>query len=95
MDLAHNLVLADSRCNGQKRDRLPALKHLAAWTERNAGCGGQIADALRNRSIVADLAASKRVAFWAYAQAEAAGGLTWVRADEMMLLVPQWREMFA
>lgn len=36
VDLAHDFVLADSKCNGKKRDRLPACEHLAAWTEGNA-----------------------------------------------------------
>jgi hypothetical protein len=27
-DLGHNFVLADDRCNGKKRDRLPACEHL-------------------------------------------------------------------
>jgi len=36
VDLGHNFVLADSRCNSQKRARLPACDHLAAWAERNA-----------------------------------------------------------
>jgi hypothetical protein len=35
VDLGHNFVLADSKCNSQKRDRLPACDHLAAWAERN------------------------------------------------------------
>jgi hypothetical protein len=41
VDLAHNFVLADSRCNIKKRDRLQAWEHLAAWSERNAKYGGQ------------------------------------------------------
>ena len=49
VDLGHNFVLADSRCNGQKRDRLPAYDHLAAWTERNAQLGSQIGDAIEER----------------------------------------------
>lgn len=32
-------VLADSRCNSQKRDRLPAHDHLSAWAERNTRFG--------------------------------------------------------
>ena len=36
--------------------------------------------------IVSELAVSNRVTQWAYAQTEAAGGLTWVRADEMVAL---------
>jgi len=39
VDLGHNFVLADSRCNAQKGDRLPAYDHLASWVERNATYG--------------------------------------------------------
>jgi 5-methylcytosine-specific restriction endonuclease McrA len=42
VDLDHNFVLADSRCNSQKRDRLPASDHLASWAERNAQFGAEI-----------------------------------------------------
>jgi hypothetical protein len=76
VDLGHNFVLADSKCNNQKRDRLPACEHLAAWVERNSGYGEQIADALKERGIIAELPASNRVAEWAYGQTEAASGLT-------------------
>ena len=34
--------------------------------------------------VFAELAASNRVASWAYGQTEAARGLTWLRADEMV-----------
>lgn len=93
VDLGHNFVLADSRCNSQKRDRLPACEHLGAWVERNSAFGGQIANVLKERGIIAELAASNRVATWAYGQTEAAHGLTWVRADEMVPLAAEWREM--
>src|SRR5215467_10505682 len=93
VDLGHNFVLADSRCNGRKRDRLPACEHLAAWTERNARFGEQIGKALEERGIVSQLAASHRLAQWAYAQTEAAHGLTWLRADEMVPLSPGWRKL--
>jgi hypothetical protein len=86
-------VLADSRCNSRKRDRLPACDHLAAWTERNARFGGQIGQALEERGIVSQLAASNRVAQWVYGQTEAANGLTWLRADEMVPLAPGWRAL--
>jgi 5-methylcytosine-specific restriction endonuclease McrA len=65
IDLAHNFVLADERCNNKQRDRLPACEHLAAWTERNATYGDQLGDALQQRGVVSDLAASNRVANWA------------------------------
>ena len=91
VDLGHNFVLADERCNNKKRERLPACEHLAAWTERNAKYGDQIRDALEQHGVVAELAASNRVAAWAYGQTEAARGLTWLRADEMVPLAAAWR----
>lgn len=94
-DLVHNFVLADSRCNNNERDRLPACEHLAAWAGRNAKYGVQLAQALVQRGVVAELAASNRVAEWAYAQTEAASGLTWMQADEMVPLVAGWRELIA
>jgi hypothetical protein len=93
VDLGHNFVLADSRCNSQKRDRLPACEHLAAWAERNSRFGDQISAALESCGLVAELGASRRVAEWAYGQTEAAGGLTWLRADEMVPLRSGWREL--
>jgi 5-methylcytosine-specific restriction endonuclease McrA len=93
VDLAHNFVLADSKCNSKKRDRLPACEHLAAWTERNAKYGAQLGDALGPHGIVGELATSNRVAQWAYAQTEAACGLTWLRADEMVQLTAGWRDL--
>jgi hypothetical protein len=92
-DLAHNFVLADSRCNSKKRDRLPACEHLAAWTERNAAYGAHLAAELESRGVVAELAASNRVAQWAYGQTEQAKGLTWLRADEMVPLDHRWRHL--
>jgi hypothetical protein len=93
VDLGHNFVLADERCNNKKRDRLPAYEHLAAWTERNATYGDQLCDALEQRCVITGLAASNRVAQWAYAQTEAAGGLTWLRADDMVPLAAKWRQI--
>jgi hypothetical protein len=89
-DLGHNLVLADFKCNNRKRDRIPAVEHLARWTERNARYGGEIVGALRDQLAV-DLGCSIRVAHWAYAQTEAAGGLTWVRREELVPLSAEWR----
>jgi hypothetical protein len=94
-DLGHNFVLADSTCNGRKRDRLPACEHLERWAERNAEYGGQIERELLQRGVVAELAASNKVTQWAYAQAEAASALTWVRADEMVPLAAGWRDVFS
>jgi hypothetical protein len=37
--------------------------------------------ALEERGIVSELAASNKVAKWAYEQTEAAGGLTWLKGS--------------
>jgi 5-methylcytosine-specific restriction endonuclease McrA len=95
VDLGHNFVLADSGCNSKKRDRLPACEHLAKWAERNAQHGSQIAARLEERGMVAELPASNRVTEWAYAQTEAAGGLTWLKADQMAPLPPHWRSLLS
>ena len=95
VDFGHNFVLAHSRCNAQKRERLPAYDHLAAWVERNATYGDEIANALQKGGIVTKLAVSNRITHWVYAQTEAAGGLTWLRKDEMVPLKERWRVLFA
>jgi hypothetical protein len=93
VDLGHNFVLADNTCNGKKRDRLPACEHLEKWVGRNSMYGGQIADALQERGIVAELDASNRVTCWAYEQTAAASGSTWLRADDMVPLDSGWRRL--
>lgn len=62
IDLGHNFVLADSGCDGKKRDLLPAYDYLAAWTERNGKFGDQIRSAMEERGFISQLTASNRVA---------------------------------
>jgi hypothetical protein len=90
IDLAHNFVLADNQCNSKKRDRMPHIVHLAAWTQRNRDHGSEIASELKDR-FPCDLECANRIAFWAYAQTEAAQGLTWLRGDELLPLSLEWR----
>jgi 5-methylcytosine-specific restriction endonuclease McrA len=80
IDLGHNFVLADIRCNGRKRDRIAHVDHLARWCERNREYGNQIATAL-NEQIVYELPSANRIAYWAYEQTKTANGLTWLRGD--------------
>jgi hypothetical protein len=71
-DLGHNLVLSDRKCNGQKRDRIPAVNHLESWRDRNQVFGQQITAAVGLR-IPCDLPASTRIAYWAYGQFRCSG----------------------
>ena len=93
LPFARSSQLVVGSCNGKKRDRLPACKHLAAWSERNSRYGEQIRTALEERGMVSQLGASIRVAPWAYSQTEAAGGLTWLRGDDMVPLETTWRTL--
>jgi hypothetical protein len=43
IDAVENLVLADGRCNNDKRDLLPGLPHVTAWASRNRRHGGALA----------------------------------------------------
>jgi hypothetical protein len=43
IDVIENLVLADRRCNNDKRDLLPGLPHVTAWARRNQRHGGALA----------------------------------------------------
>ena len=50
IDAVENLVLADRRCNNDKRDLLPGLPHVTAWARRNQ----------RHDTAIAGLAAASR-----------------------------------
>ena len=90
IDLAHNFVLADSRCNGKKKDRMPHVDHLARWSERNRDHGEKMTAVLKER-ITCDLASTDRIAYWAYNQTANAHGLTWLRGDELLPLSEGWQ----
>lgn len=42
IDVVENLVLADRRCNNDKRDLLAAPPHVAAWARRNQDHGPEL-----------------------------------------------------
>ena len=90
LDLGHNFVLADARCNGEKANRLAAFEHLQRWCERNARPDWN--SALEDRMVPHDSARTSRVAGWAYAQAETAHATVWQRGrDGLVSLDPRWR----
>jgi hypothetical protein len=90
LDLGHNFVLADGRCNGDKADRLAAFEHLERWCARNAGPDWTAA--LEDRMLPHDARRTNRVAGWAYGQAEAALATVWQRGrDGLIELDPRWR----
>jgi len=48
---------------------------------------------MEGRGVIAELVSSNRITRWAYSQTEGAGGLTWLRADEMVPLAATWRDL--
>jgi hypothetical protein len=95
VDLGHNFVLADSRCNNQKRDRLPAFEHLSSWSTRNTNHGSELTRQLSERNIHCDPEATSRIVRWAYTQTALSSGLTWLRANEMVPLDQRWQEVLS
>jgi len=79
---AHNLVLAHAGCNGNKSDLLADIPHLERWADRNHRQGAELAEAMEEQAIVADLAATEGIARWAYHRANEAGALLWIRKGE-------------
>jgi predicted LPLAT superfamily acyltransferase len=92
LDLGHNFVLADARCNGDKAERLAAFDHLSRWSARNAQ--PDWVDAFERHLVPHDAAVTRRVAAWAYRQSDRAGATVWERGREgMVVLDPRWRDL--
>jgi len=90
-DLGHNFVLAHASCNNRKSDYLAAEEHIGAWRDRNASLAGELSQRFDAIELPHDIQASIRVAEWAYAQTEKAGGQVWVRDRILKHLPPDWR----
>jgi hypothetical protein len=90
VDLGHNFVLADRRCNERKTNLLAAEEHLDRWCERNERLGSAFAEELAQAGITADPDASRQVTRWAYAQASSTGALVWRSGKELVPLGAAW-----
>jgi hypothetical protein len=97
VDLGHNFVLSDAKCNSSKGDRLAAGPHLERWCSRNRDHGEVLEKEFVKANIVADRVASTRITRWAYEQVETTGGLVWMSPDTTTdWLVPldgRWRDL--
>jgi len=94
LDLGHNLVLADCRCNGDKAERLAAIDHLQRWCERNER--PELIEAFDKRSLPHELHRTRRIASWAYGQAERVGAGVWQRGrEDLASLDHRWRDLLA
>jgi hypothetical protein len=92
LDLGHNFVIAHSRCNAEKLDRLAAFDHLERWCGRNSRPDWTAT--LDGRIVPHDARRTRSVAAWAYAQADAARATVWQRGrDGLVDLNPRWRDL--
>ncbi len=92
LDLGHNLVLADTRCNAAKADRLAAFDHLERWSARNRD--PVLNDAFATESLPHGRDVTERVASWAYGQAEQVHAHVWLSGpDGLTDLDPRWRRL--
>jgi len=92
VDLGHNFVLTHGACNGRKSDRLASEEHLAEWANFHERHSEVLAREFDRKGVIADFAASVRIVTWAYAQTFEAGGLTWLRGDDLRPLAPEWSQ---
>jgi hypothetical protein len=94
LDLGHNFVLADARCNGYKSDRLASVDHLERWHARNTT--GAWTALLIKHAVPVDRELTRRVALWAYGQAARTGSAVWSRGrDGMVSLDSSWQRLLA
>ena len=91
VDLGHNFVFAHSKCNSLKRDYLAHPEHLLRWREQNLDCPAELGSQFDSAVLRHDANRSRKIAYWAYEQAELARARVWVAADEFLGLGPEWR----
>jgi 5-methylcytosine-specific restriction endonuclease McrA len=83
IDAIENLVLADRRCNNDKRDLLPAPPHVAAWARRNQ-CHGPALTSLATASRWdTDPAATVAVARSIYRHLPPGGAPLWLGVKDV------------
>ncbi len=90
IDLAHNFVLADAKCNSDKRDYLASEDHLENWTE-SRGDISLLGKAFAKAGVLVDRDRSRHVARWAYEQAEVAQAHGWIIGKQFEAIDSRWR----
>ena len=91
VNLGHNFVLCDSRCNNAKSDHLAAFGHLEHWNLRNKDFGLHLSAEFDRISAVHDINASQTIAARAYNRASAASAETFLSRGMFERLPADWR----
>ncbi len=90
-DLGHNFALAHRACNHSKRDLLADVPHLERWASRNGTAGNALKELFDRIKMQHEADTSARVSEWCYGSVEEAGGLVWLRKEELVPLSGNWR----
>ena len=95
VDLGHNFVFAHSSCNRHKRDYLAHPEHLARWREQNLDSAEELGCRFDEAVLRNDVGRTRKIATWAYEQAELARANVWVSRDRFAGLDVDWRTALA
>lgn len=93
VDLGHNFVFSHSECNRRKRDYLAHPEHLLRWRQQNLDSAADLGCRFDNDVLNHDATRSRRIACWAYEQAELACARVWIAAEKFAGLGPEWRDV--
>ena len=88
IDAVENLVLADHRCNNDKRDLLPAPAHVTAWALRNEHHAERLAHLAKTSRWDTDPAATSAVARSIYSHLPAGGTPLWLGVKNVATAAP-------
>ena len=92
VDLGHNFVLSCQPCNENKHDYLPSVDFLHQWRAANLDRAAQLSAEFQRRKLPHNEMRSRRVAQWAYQQAEISGANTWGGRGRFLPLRSDWRQ---
>jgi 5-methylcytosine-specific restriction endonuclease McrA len=90
-DLGHNFVLSCRPCNESKYSHLPSVDLLRQWRAANLDKADVLAAEFQRRKLPHNQIRTRRVAQWAYEQAELSGIDTWDGRGRFLPLRGNWR----
>lgn len=86
-DIVPNFVLAHASCNRSKSNNLAAGNHLEHWLQFTAEYRSDLLAISQEAGMRHDEKGSLSIAFWAYKNAFASGGLAWQRSKSFTPIV--------
>ena len=91
VDLGHNFVFTDGRCNAAKSDHLAAPQHLARWKVQNIDRSAELEAQFKQALLRYDACRSRTITAWAYEQAELSSSRVWEHDGVFCSLDSSWR----